>query len=78
MKHEPTAHHIESIFQALDVGLDGLTEMPGNSFTEVSFTPPTLPLGNMPPVRVFTHVRIDGHEYRITVEPNPDANLGDD
>lgn len=68
MKHEPAAHHIETIFQALQVGMEGVLEDSGNNFQEADFTAPDLPL-DMPPTQSYAHVRIDGHEYKVTVEP---------
>jgi hypothetical protein len=66
MAPEPFTHHIESIFQALDVGLDGLTEAPGSSFASVDYTPPKTE--DIDPQKFNRGtVTIDGHVYTVSV-----------
>lgn len=60
-------HHIEAIFDALDVGLDGITEAPGNSFKQVENDFPGFPLP-MPASKGVGTITIDGHLYQVTVE----------
>ena len=71
MRREPYSHHIESIFDAIEVGLDGITDLAGNSFKEVTNVPPSR--DSIDPDRFNRmSIRIDGEQYIVSVfRPSP-------
>ena len=70
MAKEPYTHHIQDIFSALDVGLDGLTELTSNSYKSVDYVPPHD--DHIDPDRFNrATVTIDGESYTVSIFRTP-------
>lgn len=65
-----SSEHFRLILDALEVGLDGVTEQPNFAFKSVTNEMPTLIEGLQPPVAVRAIVNIDDTAYEVVIRPS--------